>query len=1023
MKRCPLCAAACLASHRHCPTCGADVSQVEVVAGDPYLGTTLAGKYHLTELIGAGAMGRVYRADHLALDAQVAVKLINPETATDAQTARRFQTEARAASRLRHPNTIQITDFGQAESGALFIVMELLRGRTLARIIEEGAVLSPRRIADLLGQALSALDEAHAAGVVHRDFKPENVFVEMLRTGREHVKVLDFGIAKLRGEADANLTLRGSVCGTPEYMSPEQIRGEELDARSDVYAAGVVLYECLTGRRPFETRGPAIDILTAHLQREPVPPRERRPELNIPRSLDLVCLKALTKNRDQRYRSAADMRKALEAAVRGLSGEQCAECGSPLPTAARFCHECGAVIRSSGTFTTVPEERRDERRDDTPLSARQLPTPPLPVIGRNDVLDRLDGLEREALLLVGEPGIGKSAVADTWVKRQAERSRTVVVARPDPSGAQLPLYPIRTALQGVLELGTRPLADRIESAVIDHPEDRTGLLELFGFGGAASALPLDVRRRECSAAALGTLRRSPVSLLFEDVHLYDGPSRRMLAQLIALPGEATVLATAEHPEAISVEVEVLRLTPLDDAAFNQLTELGLPPGLTDPTGGSPFAIEQWLRARLEGAADATVEERLQVLPPEARALLEAAAVAGADVPSHLLAQIVGISDPGRAINELAQRGWLKAVGLEKARSGGLEVASPTLRRRIYDGMSAERRKMLHVALAKQLSERGEDPIVVAHHAHLTGSAPSLMLERAGDAARDGFDDDASARWYRAALDRGRQALGDGKGDEGRQVRIALKLALVQRYRGDVLQSERVLREALELSRARSDTWAAIQALRGLARLASTWQQLDRAREHLIEAVGSALGGGDPGLLAELYLDLADVLVRLGEHASAERELWEGLMLCTGGDGPESARGPDQLWRILLLLGDLARRSGRLEVARSYGQQALKQSERAGGPLGRARAHAFLGAVHQTLGQQQRAAEHRRAAAEEMRRVGDRRSTAELLLAMADVNTVAREDARAWLKEADQLAQQLGWTEGIERSRQALMQLR
>src|SRR5207249_680799 len=191
--------------------------------GDPFVGTTFAGKYKINGLIGIGAMGRVYAAKHLALDAEVALKLVNPEVAADALTAKRFHTEARAASRLRHPNTIQILDFGQAESGALFLVMEYLRGRTVAKILEDEKVVIPRRIADLLGQALSALDEAHASGVVHRDFKPENIFVETQRTGREHVKVLDFGIAKLRGEADAGVTSRGAVCGTPEYMSPEQI--------------------------------------------------------------------------------------------------------------------------------------------------------------------------------------------------------------------------------------------------------------------------------------------------------------------------------------------------------------------------------------------------------------------------------------------------------------------------------------------------------------------------------------------------------------------------------------------------------------------------------------------------------------------------------------------------------------------------------------------------------------------------------------------------------------------------------
>ncbi len=1028
MKRCPACASACLVSHRHCPACGADVSQAQVAVGDPFLGTTLAGKYQLNELIGTGAMGRVYRADHLSLDAQVAVKLLNPEIAADQPTAKRFQTEARAASRLRHPNTIQIIDFGQSESGALYIVMELLRGRTLARIIEENAGLSVRRIVELLGQALSALDEAHAAGVVHRDFKPENIFVEMLRTGKEHVKVLDFGIAKLRGEADPNLTSRGAVCGTPEYMSPEQIRGEELDARSDVYAAGIILYEALCGVRPFETRGPAIEILTAHLQQQPEPPHVRRPDLDIPRAIELVCMKALAKNREQRYRSAAELKAAIEIAARGLSGEHCAQCGSPLPATARFCHECGAVLRATTSFAAARDSVLGPAHADadggSPKQSQQKPLPqaPLPLVGRESVLDRLEGLDRESLLIVGEAGIGKSAVADAWAKREEARFRRVVAVGPDPSGAQLPLYPIRRLLGQILELGERPMADKIEKALAENPADRTGILELFGFGGAASALPLDVRRRECVAAVLGTLRRSVASVVFEDVHLYDGPSRKILAQLIAVPGECTVLATAEHPEAVAVEVEVLRLGPLDAIAFDELVRLGLPPGMAEMTGGSPFALTEWLRGRHESARDSTVEARLEVLPEAARALLEVAAVSGQDVPPQLLAQIVGVPEPGRAIAELTLRGWLKAANLQHGGRAGLEISSPTLRRRIYEGLATERRKILHVALAKHLHERGEDPIVVAHHAHLTGGAPSVMLERAGDAARDVFDDDASARWYRSALDRGRHALAEGRGDEGRQIRIALKLGLVQRYRGDVLQSERVLREALELSHKRGDRWAEVQARRGLARLASSWEQLETARSHLVEAVGAALGGGDPGMIAELYLDLADVLVRLSDYDGAERELWEGMMLCTGGDGPEQNTGPDQLWRMLLMLGELARRAGRLDQARSYGLQGLKHADRAGGPLARARSHAFLGAVHHALGRLQHAAEHRRSAADEMRRVGDRRSTAELLLVLADPQAVSAVDARAWLKEADALSNQIGWQEGVQRSRAALAQL-
>jgi hypothetical protein len=977
--------------------------------GDPYVGTTLGGKYHITELIGVGAMGRVYRADHLALDAQVAIKLLNPDVAADSQTLKRFQTEARAASRLRHPNTIQVLDFGQSESGLLFLVMELLRGRTLAQIIFDETPLSPPRLADLLGQALSALDEAHAAGVVHRDFKPENIFVETLRTGREHVKVLDFGIAKLRGEADSNITSRGAVCGTPDYMSPEQIRGEELDARSDVYAAGVVLYEAMTGQRPFAVDGPLINVLMSHLNHPPLPPSRRRPDLTISPGIETVCLKALEKPRDSRFRSAAEMKQALEAAVRGMSGERCKQCGTPLPTTARFCLECGAVLRPSGSFvaahatltTPVAEATRDLRA-------------PLPLVGREDVLARLEGLDQEALLLVGEPGVGKTAVVEAWVKREEGRFKKVVVSGADPSGAMSPWYPLKRALAQLLSLRERPARDELEHALASHPEDLAGLGELFGFGGAASQLPLDVRRRECVAAVLWTLRGANATLVFEDVDRYDGPSQRLLAQLVAQPGSATVLATSSRPEAIDVEVEVVRLQPLDRIA---LQDLALPPGVAERSGGLPLAIVDELRGLAEGAGSGDAAARLARLGDGTRALCEVAVVAGGDVPTAVLAQVAELEDVGRALAELSLRGLVHAGGQR------VELSSPTDRARMYEALSDERREALHGKLAAQLETRGADPIVVAYHAYRAGDSSTVaLLERAADAARQGFDDDASVRWYRAALERGRQALSEGGGDERTQIRLALKLALVLRYRGEVVPSESVLREALELAAARGDRWAEVQARRGLARLAGHWENLDGAREHLTLALQTALGSGDATALAELYLELADILSRQGHLDEAERELWEGLMLCTAGDGPEADRGPEPMWRMLLVLGELTRRAGDLVGARSYGLHALRHAQRVASSLGAARANAFLGQTEDALGEPRHAAEHRRLAVEQLRRIGDRRTTAELLLALANPAGASLIDMRAGLREAENLAKQVGWQEGVDRSRAALAQL-
>ena len=322
-----------------------------------------------------------------------------------------------------------------------------------------------------------------------------------------------------------------------------------------------------------------------------------------------------------------------------------------------------------------------------------------------------------------------------------------------------------------------------------------------------------------------------------------------------------------------------------------------------------------------------------------------------------------------------------------------------------------------------METRGAEPVVVAYHAYRAVETSRVaLLERAGDAARQGFDDDAALRWYRAALERGRQALGEGAGDEAAQIRLALKLALVLRYRGDVVASETVLREALELAAARGDRWAEVQARRGLARLASQWQNLDGAREHLTLALQASLAGGDAVTLAELYLELSDILVRQGDQATAERELWEGLMLVTAGDGPEADRGPEPIWRLLLALGELARAAGDCPGGRSYGLHALRHAERVDSPVGRGRAHRFLAELDDLLGHTRDAVEHRRLAVEELRRVGDRRTTAELLIALADPEGASAVEAKAWLAEADVLAAEVGWQEGVDRSRAQLARL-
>jgi hypothetical protein len=210
----------------------------------------------------------------------------------------------------------------------------------------------------------------------------------------------------------------------------------------------------------------------------------------------------------------------------------------------------------------------------------------------------------------------------------------------------------------------------------------------------------------------------------------------------------------------------------------------------------------------------------------------------------------------------------------------------------------------------------------------------------------------------------------------------------------------------------------VQARRALARLAMAWQQHETARQHLTAAVQAALGGSDSTALAELYLELSDAMVKLGDLEGAERELWEGLILCTGGDGPEGSTGPEPVWRMLIALGNLAISRGRADEAVVTGHHAVRHAERTRVPLARARARTFLAGAYEAARKLPEAAEQRRLAADEMRRAGDRRGTAELLITLAEANR-GDKAAQAWVQEAETLATQLGWQEGVTRSRAAL----
>ncbi len=285
-----------------------------------WLGKIVDGRYRVLEVIGRGGMGVVYRVEHLRMGKVAAMKVLHRDLAHDPEVVQRFEREAAAVSRLHHPHTVQVFDFGTAQ-GALYLIMEYVRGQDLARIIERDGPMPWSRAAPLLAQICGALQEAHELGIVHRDLKPENVLITRSTAGRDYAKVLDFGLAKLdQRTAPARETERQQIVGTPYFMSPEQIRGDDVDARSDIYSFGALMFELMTGQHLY-SGSTAVGVLTKHLTAEPDALSTRAPKLGVPHAVDQLCRKALARDPGQRWQSAAQLGEAIEEIYRDTVGE------------------------------------------------------------------------------------------------------------------------------------------------------------------------------------------------------------------------------------------------------------------------------------------------------------------------------------------------------------------------------------------------------------------------------------------------------------------------------------------------------------------------------------------------------------------------------------------------------------------------------------------------------------------------------------------------------------------------------
>jgi len=863
---------------------------------DPLIGRTLPGGYVILDLVGIGGMGRVYRAEQTNLGRTVAVKIIHPHLIGEENTAARFITEARAASRLNHPNSVGVIDFGKTEDGQLYLVMEFLRGKDLARVDYEEGPLSFRRIVSILRQVLAALFEAHHLEIIHRDLKPENIILEPVRTGGDFVKVVDFGLAKMKVEAAIpSITSPGIVCGTPEYMSPEQGRGDPLDARSDLYAVGVIFYQLLTGKLPFEGDSPT-QVVLRHITDAPADPRSVAPDRQIPAVLSNVCLKALAKDANDRYGNADEFAAALSDALTQAESAvahtmpvgvvTCSSCGATNPHHQKFCGECGHAMGSPPprhAIATLPESPSVpplHQRSEPVASKHEIfvdrdhAVSPLEFVGREEDIawlgDRLEDAKTSLVgaRIVGDVGMGKTRLLGEFLDKARAAGHEVVEAGPDPAWAEVGYAAVRSAIVALAKLP--PNGGTTKDWSTAGAEARRGLADIFEHPtrgelttdelrfAVAEALRWAIVRANERVERAGRSKR--VILSVDDLHAVDGASRMAFADAVGEPPLVPSLLIVTYPPghdpgwpASTASARVLMgLAP--GFVSRLLVGTSKPSSSIGGRGIAPLYVDQFLRfSREQGGRAPTrladlIALRVERLQPAARRVLQAVAVYGYNAKRSIVERLV---TEGTNLDEAATA--LVSAGMIEVPDGVLRCVHPLVRDVVLATIPAAVRRGLHATCAEIGEENGmplEARALHQYNAQNTFQALILLEQVAGRAvARGDLGGGISA--LRRGLDLARREIVRGELDDPmRAVLIfARKLGETLTEAGAFTDAEGVLREALDMTGPSGPDRARV--LGALARVSAVRDRTAEAHRYLHEALELAFASGAHELLHSL----------------------------------------------------------------------------------------------------------------------------------------------------------------------------
>jgi len=978
--QCPHCGTTVNDRDRFCASCGTGLERDDPSSpGDPLIGRTIAGAYVIQELVGVGGMGRVYRGVQTTLGRTVAVKVIHPNLLSDEQTVARFYNEAKAASRLNHPDSVGVIDFGRSEDGILYLVMEFLSGKDLATVNAEEGPLPFKRIVKILRRVASALGEAHALGVVHRDLKPENVIVQRSRRGDDTVKVVDFGLATITGPQKTSITTPGLVCGTPDYMSPEQGRGDPLDGRTDLYSMGVLLFELLTDRLPFVDDTPT-KVVMRHIN-DPIPdPRKVAPARGVPDRLAEIAMRALAKRAEDRFQTADELDEALRAAELALespgsAGGRCGSCGAANTGAARSCQTCGNKLGGSGPVASggARASIAPPRNQTAPPRSRS------PLVGRDAEIQQLLAARMACtsratwVRLVGEPGVGKSRLLSELAARADAAADLVVSAGPHPSLAPVPYFAIRTLVAGLLDVEPSRLSELAQLGMIESPMARAGLVELLeprgvpGMPGRSRAAAVGALLGVAAQIASQRSGSGTVVLLVDDTHRCDSLTKVVLRSMVALPGLRDVLLVSTTVPGAKVTnvgatttMMIRGLSPEDARALLLGTVPAPSPAVSRETATPPSTrlylplyLEQLLALGMQSLDEPNLPERLadavvarvSKLEVGARRALQTLTVLGDRASLESLRALV----PGSDLGPLET---LLRLGLVKMVDGDITVGHPFLRELVEASIPAEARKELHGRALAAASASHAPLEVRAEHAYRAGEPMSaiLILERMGDHAIERGDPATATLAFRRGPEVARREsihAGDTSLDPA-VVTLSRKLGDSLDRAGDHAGADGILREAMELVGPASK-----ERGRMLLQLGRVAVHRDRGREAVRlfgQAIEVAQRTRDARYEAEAQLELGRLRRASRELEAAVGPLDRALDLFEGlEDGADAV-----LAQTALEAAETAARRGDLDAAGGHLLVALGRARSIGSGALLARVSAARARLQRRSGNQEAA---------------------------------------------------------------------